>query len=191
MTCAGKPHIIKEENYLLFGVVEEKAMKTASKKITFDFWSVRQNVLQDRRFNAALVLQQVWRARRERRRRKSSARSRSTAHPLRGLPRTTKLASTLQAGPPSPSTTPARSTADPVAPADVGGDAAVAQVPERAGASASSAAGAVAGGGADLLLQSDISRGGSSQGGSSSGDVGMGLMLAPFGDGATAGVEAV
>lgn len=91
--CAGKPHIIKEENFLLFGVVEEKALKTASKRITFDFWSARQNVLQDRRFNAALLLQQAWRALRERRRRRSSARARSAARSLR-------LASGLRSGAP-------------------------------------------------------------------------------------------
>lgn len=101
--CAGKPHIIKEENYLLFGVVEEKALKTASKKITFDFWSVRQNVLQDRRFNAALVLQTLWRAVRERRRRKCSARARVAAHTLRSSLRPNKLAGALRVVPPLPS----------------------------------------------------------------------------------------
>lgn len=66
---AGKPHIIKEENFLLFGVVEEKAFKAKSQVITFDLWSIRRNVLQDRTFNAALILQQGWRAHRDRKRR--------------------------------------------------------------------------------------------------------------------------
>lgn len=44
-------------------------MKAKSKVITFDFWSVRRNVLQDREFNAALILQQTWNAYKERRRR--------------------------------------------------------------------------------------------------------------------------
>lgn len=66
---AGKPHVIKEENFLLYGVVEEKAFKAKSQIITFDFWSVRRNVLQDRTFNAALILQNCWRAYRDRKRR--------------------------------------------------------------------------------------------------------------------------
>lgn len=54
---------------MLYGVVEEKAFKAKSQIITFDFWSVRRNVLQDRNFNAALVLQNCWRAHRDRLRR--------------------------------------------------------------------------------------------------------------------------
>ena len=66
---AGKPHAIKEENYLLFGVVEEKALKTPSCTISFDFWTIRRHVLYDRDTNAAVVLQSAWRAYGERRRR--------------------------------------------------------------------------------------------------------------------------
>lgn len=76
---AGKPHIIKEENFLLFGVVEEKAFKAKSQIITFDFWSVRRNVLQDHEYNAAVVLQNTWRTHIERKRR-NLRRSRSSFH---------------------------------------------------------------------------------------------------------------
>jgi hypothetical protein len=59
---AGSPHPIKEENYHLFGVVEEKALKTTSAVISFDFWTIRRHVLYDQRTNAAVVLQSTWRA---------------------------------------------------------------------------------------------------------------------------------
>lgn len=54
---------------MLFGVVEEKALKTPSCTISFDFWTIRQHVLYDRDTNAAVVLQSVWKAHTERRRR--------------------------------------------------------------------------------------------------------------------------
>jgi hypothetical protein len=87
LAIAGKPHIIKEENFLLFGVVEEKALKNKSKVITFDFWSVRRNVLQDRRFNAAVVLQSVWRGFKERKRRRLWGSKSAGARLTRGMSR--------------------------------------------------------------------------------------------------------
>jgi hypothetical protein len=71
-TDTGKPHIIKEENYLLFGVVEEKAQKSESCTITFDFWTIRRHVLYDRFTNAAVVLQSVVRAHLEQRRKRAA-----------------------------------------------------------------------------------------------------------------------
>jgi hypothetical protein len=38
---AGSPHANQKKNHLLLSVVEEKALKTASVSITFDFWSMR------------------------------------------------------------------------------------------------------------------------------------------------------
>ena len=64
---AGEPHAIKEENYLLFGVVEEKAQKAGKPVISFDFWTIRRHVLFDRDTNAAVVLQSTWRGAKERR----------------------------------------------------------------------------------------------------------------------------
>jgi hypothetical protein len=85
IAVAGKPHQIKEENYLLFGLVEEKAMKAASSVITFDFWSLRRNVLHNQRMNAACVLQSLWRAYHERRRRASARALRSAQRSARAL----------------------------------------------------------------------------------------------------------
>ena len=70
--------MIKEENYHLFGVVEEKALKADTPVITFDFWTIRSHVLYDRDTNAAVVLQKVWRDAAERRR-TSEARAKANA----------------------------------------------------------------------------------------------------------------
>lgn len=59
---AGKSHPIKEENYLLYGVVEEKAMKAETAKIEFEYWSMRKNIMHDLRTNAATALRNVWKA---------------------------------------------------------------------------------------------------------------------------------
>jgi hypothetical protein len=84
---AGLPHAIKEENYLLFGVVEEKALKTDSMSITFDFWTIRRNVLYDRFTNAAVVLQCTWRAFAEKKWQQVERPLRVAQHMQRGLSR--------------------------------------------------------------------------------------------------------
>lgn len=83
------PHAIKEENYLLFGVVEEKALKTASVCISFDFWTIRRNVLHNRFENAAVVLQCTWRAFAEKKRRQAERPLRVARRMQRGLSRIT------------------------------------------------------------------------------------------------------
>ena len=84
----GKPHPIKEENYLLFGVVEEKALASysLSSVISFDYWTIRKDVTHDRRTGAACTLQHVWRTFAEKRRKsikREARRSRLAAQSIR------------------------------------------------------------------------------------------------------------
>ena len=61
---------------MLYGVVEEKALKATPAIITFDFWTIRSHVLYDRDTNAAVVLQTAWRGVLERRRAEAARASR-------------------------------------------------------------------------------------------------------------------
>ena len=88
----GKPHPIKEENYLLFGVVEEKALASysSSSVVSFDYWTIRKDVTHDRRTGAACTLQHIWRTFAEKRRKsikREARRSRLAAQSIRGTMR--------------------------------------------------------------------------------------------------------